>query len=60
LFFTWAGVAGNLSAANLLLGLIVSVMLFARMFFEEKVLVQRFPEYVEYARRTKRVVPGCF
>jgi protein-S-isoprenylcysteine O-methyltransferase Ste14 len=60
LFFTWAGIVANLSAANLLLGFIVSVMLFARMVFEEKLLVERFPEYAEYARRTKRVVPGLF
>jgi len=32
-------------------------MLFLRMIFEETLVRQRYPEYEEYARRTKRVIP---
>jgi protein-S-isoprenylcysteine O-methyltransferase Ste14 len=35
-------------------------MLFLRMIFEEALVRQRYPEYADYARRTKRVVPYLF
>jgi protein-S-isoprenylcysteine O-methyltransferase Ste14 len=30
------------------------------MLSEERLVVERYPEYAEYARRTKRVLPGVF
>jgi protein-S-isoprenylcysteine O-methyltransferase Ste14 len=30
------------------------------MLAEERLVVQQYPEYAEYARTTKRVLPGVF
>ncbi len=32
-------------------------MLFLRMIFEEGLVRERYPEYADYARRTRRVIP---
>ena len=55
--FCWAGVADHLSLLSVAMGLVVAAGLFARMILEEGLLRARFPEYAEYARRTKRFVP---
>jgi protein-S-isoprenylcysteine O-methyltransferase Ste14 len=60
LLFVWAGIATNLSPVSVALGLVVTAMLFLRMIFEEPLVRQRYPEYADYARRTKRVVPFLF
>lgn len=39
---------------------IALVTLVARMIMEEQVLGQAFPEYVDYARRTARLIPGLY
>jgi len=57
LLFVWAGIAANRSLPGVALGLVASAMLFLRMIFEETLVRQRYPEYDEYARRTKRVIP---
>ncbi|HKI05456.1 MAG TPA: isoprenylcysteine carboxylmethyltransferase family protein [Thermoanaerobaculia bacterium] len=57
LLFVWAGVASNLSPVSVALGAVVTAMLFLRMIFEEALVRQRYPEYADYARRTKRVIP---
>jgi len=58
LLFTWTGIAAHLSWKSAVLGLVVTAGLWGRMVFEERLVVQKYPEYVEYARRTKRVLPG--
>jgi protein-S-isoprenylcysteine O-methyltransferase Ste14 len=45
--------------ALLLLGLAWAVQ-FQRMIFEERVLLQSFPEYGDYMARTARLVPGVY
>jgi protein-S-isoprenylcysteine O-methyltransferase Ste14 len=60
LLFLWTGIASHRSAAAVALGLIATVMLFLRMILEEQLVRRRYPEYAEYARRTKRVVPFLF
>jgi protein-S-isoprenylcysteine O-methyltransferase Ste14 len=57
LLFMWTGVAANLSALSVALGLVATAMLILRMIFEEALVRQRYPEYEDYARRTKRVIP---
>jgi protein-S-isoprenylcysteine O-methyltransferase Ste14 len=57
LLFVWTGIAANLSPVSVALGLVVTAMLWLRIAFEEPLVRQRYPEYAEYARRTKRVVP---
>ena len=60
LLFVWMGIAANLSPVSVALGLVVTAMLWLRISFEEPLVRQRYPEYAEYARRTKRVVPFIF
>lgn len=58
--FVWAGVAVHFSFVNALLGLAVLVGMLTRIYFEEQMLRARYPEYAEYARRVKRLVPLVF
>jgi protein-S-isoprenylcysteine O-methyltransferase Ste14 len=55
--FAWAGVADHLSVLTAAMGLVIAAGLFVRMLLEEGLLRERFPEYADYARRTKRIVP---
>jgi protein-S-isoprenylcysteine O-methyltransferase Ste14 len=57
LLFFWAGVAANPSWLGAALGALATAMLFLRMIFEETLLRRAYPEYDDYARHTKRVVP---
>jgi protein-S-isoprenylcysteine O-methyltransferase Ste14 len=57
LLFVWTGVAANWSLIAAALGLVVTAMLFLRMIFEEGLVRERYPEYADYARRTRRVIP---
>jgi protein-S-isoprenylcysteine O-methyltransferase Ste14 len=60
LYFATAGVAANLSLVNVvflgLLGLGVAL----RIYCEEKLVIQQYPDYAEYASRTKRIIPFLF
>lgn len=57
IYFTAAGVAAHLSVpAVALFGLVVAGAV-VRMLAEEHLLVQRYPEYRDYMRRTARVIP---
>jgi len=60
LLFVWTGIATHWSWKNAALGAVATAMLFLRMFFEETLVRQRYPEYAAYAGRTKRVVPFIF
>jgi len=58
--FGWAGMAAHPSAPALLLGGLLLASALARMLTEERLVVERYPEYREYARRTRRMVPFLF
>jgi protein-S-isoprenylcysteine O-methyltransferase Ste14 len=58
--FVWAGVLSNWSVLAGLLGVTLLVGAFVRMLCEERLVVQTYPEYREYARTTKRMVPYVF
>lgn len=60
LLFTWAGVAVHFSPLSALLGLAVTSGMLTRIFFEERMLRARYPQYADYARRVKRLVPYVF
>ena len=60
LYFLWAGVAAHPSITNALVALLASAGLGVRMFAEERLLREMYPEYGEYVRRTRRVVPFLF
>jgi protein-S-isoprenylcysteine O-methyltransferase Ste14 len=58
--FGWAGVVSNPSELAAALGVVLTAGAIVRMFCEERLVVERYPEYREYARRTKRMVPHVF
>jgi len=60
MYFIWAGILSHLSLLNALLGLLGTVGLIIRIFAEERLVTERYPEYVEYAVRTKRIIPFVF
>jgi protein-S-isoprenylcysteine O-methyltransferase Ste14 len=57
LYFTWASLIDHFSAWNAALVILATGMLALRMASEEKLLVRRYPEYAEYSRKTRRVIP---
>src|SRR5690349_17251257 len=57
LLFVWAGVASNGALLGVGLALVATAAIAVRIVSEEALVVLRFPEYAEYARRTKRIVP---
>jgi protein-S-isoprenylcysteine O-methyltransferase Ste14 len=60
LLITWAGVFGNLSAANVGFGILTFAGGMARIICEEALVRIRYPEYDEYAKKTKRLIPFLF
>jgi len=57
LYFVGAGVCSHLSFFSILEGTAVAVGLILRMRSEERLLVERYPEYAAYAARTRRIIP---
>jgi protein-S-isoprenylcysteine O-methyltransferase Ste14 len=58
--FGWAGAVSNWSAPAGVLGVMMMVGAIVRMLCEERLVVERYPEYQEYARTTRRMVPFIF
>jgi len=57
LYFIWAAVLSHISITNICLGLLGTFGAAVRIYTEERLLLIRYPEYREYAARTKRVIP---
>ena len=57
LYFVWAGISVHASLINCLLGLAVTIGLVIRLFAEERLVTQQYPEYVDYAKHAKRIIP---
>lgn len=57
LVLIWSGVLSHLSRWTLVLGVVVTAVVVARVIVEERVLRQRFPDYDAYARTTKALIP---
>ncbi len=57
LYFVWAGIAAHPSVPNAVIALVATAGLAVRMLAEETLIVGKYPEYADYARRTRRVVP---
>ena len=57
LYFTWAAVIDHPSWISVAGGALITAGAIARMVMEERMLVTRYPEYRDYMRRTRRVVP---
>jgi protein-S-isoprenylcysteine O-methyltransferase Ste14 len=57
LLFLWAGLTSHISVTTIVAVVVASAALAVRMFTEERLMTERYPEYREYAARTKRVIP---
>jgi protein-S-isoprenylcysteine O-methyltransferase Ste14 len=53
----WAGIASQTTLLGVGLGILVSAATVVRIVAEERLVTARYPEYVAYAARTKRVIP---
>lgn len=58
--FAFAGVLAHVSRTAVGLALLVFLGALGRMLPEERLVLQRYPEYADYAARTKRMVPLVF
>ena len=58
--FVWAGVFGNWSLQSFLLAFVVTAGAIVRMLCEERLLVERYPEYEQYRQNTRRMIPYFF
>jgi protein-S-isoprenylcysteine O-methyltransferase Ste14 len=58
--FACAGALAHPSLTSLGLALVVFLGALGRMLPEERLVVQRYPEYAEYAARTRRMLPFVF
>ena len=60
LLFGWTGVLSNWSPRTAGLGVALTIGALVRMLCEERMVAERYPDYREYSRTTKRVVPFLF
>lgn len=58
--FCWAGALARPSVESVACGVLVVIGALLRLRSEEHLVVQRYPEYREYAQRTKRMLPYVF
>jgi protein-S-isoprenylcysteine O-methyltransferase Ste14 len=60
LLFIWTAVFSHLSVLTLAIGIVVAALIITRVLIEERLLRARYPEYDDYARSTKALVPYVF
>ena len=60
IYFVWVGQVQASAVIPLALAATVSLGLFARMLIEEKILTQAYPEYPNYAKKAKRLIPFVY
>jgi protein-S-isoprenylcysteine O-methyltransferase Ste14 len=60
LYFMWAGVCSHPEYLNITLGIIGTLGISLRIYAEEQLVVVQYPQYTEYAARTKRIIPYLF
>jgi Putative protein-S-isoprenylcysteine methyltransferase len=58
--FGWAGIIFHLSAASVAFGVVLFLGAMVRMLSEERLVKQRYPEYLDYSKVTKRMIPHVF
>jgi len=60
LLFVWTAVVSHVSVLTLAIGIAVTVLVIARVIAEERLLSAKYPEYQDYIRSTKALVPYLF
>ena len=58
--FTWVSALGHASLLSTALACLVSAGIVIRVVTEEELVAERYPEYRDYAKRTKRLIPFIF
>lgn len=58
--FGWAGILAHWRLRPISLGVLLLAGALVRMLCEERLVVERYPEYRQYMARTKRMVPYLF
>ena len=58
--FGWGAIVVHWSLVSVALGIVLLLGALVRMICEEYLVKQKYPEYVEYAKVTKRMVPYLF
>lgn len=57
MLFVWSGILGHWSLTNVIIGLGLTLVMAVRIAAEEQLLRTSYPEYSQYARDTKRIIP---
>jgi len=57
LLLVWSSILGHIYPINIVIGLVVTGSIAARVLEEEKFLRTQFDGYADYAQRTKRFIP---
>lgn len=57
LLFVWSGVASHATLLGVLLAIVATAAVAVRIGSEERLVVASYPEYADYARRTRRIIP---
>jgi protein-S-isoprenylcysteine O-methyltransferase Ste14 len=58
--FGWAGVLAHRNTPSIMLGVLLLAGAFGRMGCEETLVAATYPEYKDYAKKTKRMLPFVF
>ena len=58
--FVWGSIVVHWSLVSVALGILLLLGALMRMLCEEQLVKQKYPEYVDYAKVTKRMVPYVF
>ena len=60
IYFIWAGVLSHFSENTVYAGLVITGGMVLRLLLEERFLRVTYPEYADYSKRTKRIIPFIF
>lgn len=59
-FIAWPGAILIYTPAAFVAAVLVTAGAVGRILWEERLLIERYPEYREYARATGRMIPGIW
>lgn len=58
--FVWAGALGNISTRSMIIATVLLFSALVRMFCEEMLIIDTYPEYADYMATTWRMIPYIF
>lgn len=57
LIIIWSGILGHFSSLNLIVGVMLVVVISIRVKVEENYLLAYYPEYLDFSRKSKLIIP---